>query len=80
MSSLLVALIATGVILLLIWLNATLYARRRLPPLGRERDYAYGGRHGGTVVELGQDPLPEIELVERDERVHHRLDELDPRR
>ena len=80
MSDLGVALIATGVILLLIWLNATLYARRRLPQLGRERDYAYGGRHGGTVVELGQEPLPNVELVERDERVHRRLDELDPRR
>lgn len=74
MSSHAVVGIAFGVILLLIWLNATLYARRRLPPLGRERDYAYGGRHGGTVVERSQSPLPPIELVDPDERVHRQLD------
>ncbi|WP_038023367.1 hypothetical protein [Synechococcus sp. RS9916] len=74
MSSPSVVGIAFGVILLLIWLNATLYARRRLPPLGLERDYAYRGRHGGTVVVRRQSPLPPIELVEPDERVQRRLD------
>ena len=66
--------IAFGGILLLIWLNATLYARRRLPPLGREGDYEYRGRHGGTVLERSQSPLPPIELVEPDEYVQRRLD------
>ena len=74
MSSPAVVGVAFGVILFLIWLNATLYARRRLPPLGRERDYEYRGRHGGTVVERSQSLLPPIELVEPEERVQRRLD------
>ena len=74
MSSPAVVGVAFGVILFLIWLNATLYARRRLPPLGRERDYEYRGRHEGTVVERSQSPLPPIELVEPVERVQRRLD------
>ena len=59
--------------MLLFWVNAAIYTRRRLPPLGRERDYGYVGRHGGTVVERPQVPLPPIELVESDQRIHRRL-------
>ena len=66
--------IAFGVIVFLVWLNATLYSRRRLPSLGRDQDYSYGGRHGGTVYERSQAPLPPIELVVPNERVNRRLD------